>query len=355
MSDAAPGMPAKLAAELAAAFGAFEILSPTSFSFAGEPPVDAASAAARHLWAAPPAAAVETGSEGLLSKAIQATLYDRCYAHRLGEARVESAGPHAEDSVFARSLAEANASRERWDPGWVVYQWGQNGQAFVRKGDRERIAMPGAFISDALPGMTTQIGAAVRVRAPREALGLQPGYYFAFGETLDELAEQLSLVRFYFHCGADCAPDLLAALTRELNRFQVPFQVKAPLSPARYGRTDAIVLYAGARFFAIVARILAEVEESFALEPSVPLFTKRLWPGIGVAVEPGTGESFGSHRCRLAATGIVDAWLDGKRETPARLAAVAARFTAAGLDLARPYLGVGWVDLFAPPAPQLLP
>src|SRR6516164_392788 len=106
MSDAVPSMPAELAAELAAAFGAFEILSPTSFSFAGEPPVDAASAAARHLWAAPPAAAVETGSEGLLSKAIQATLYDRCYAHRLGEARVESAGPHAEASVFARSLAE---------------------------------------------------------------------------------------------------------------------------------------------------------------------------------------------------------------------------------------------------------
>src|SRR4029079_3201015 len=237
MSDALPGMPAELAAELAAAFGAFEIFGPTSFSFAGELPVDAALAAARPLWAAPPAVAVETGSEGLLSKAIQATLYDRCYARRLGEARVESAGPHAEDAAFARCLAEANASRERWDPGWVVCQWGQNGQAFVRKGDRERIAMPGAFISDALPGRTTQIGAIVRVRVPGEALGLQPGYYFAFDETLDELAEQLSLVRFYFHCGADFAPDLLAALTRELNRFQVPFQMKAPLSPALYVRT----------------------------------------------------------------------------------------------------------------------
>jgi len=73
-------MPAELAAELAAAFGAFEIFGPTSFSFAGELPVDAALAAARPLWAAPPAVAVETGSEGLLSKAIQATLYDRCYA-----------------------------------------------------------------------------------------------------------------------------------------------------------------------------------------------------------------------------------------------------------------------------------
>jgi hypothetical protein len=306
-------------------------------------------------WTGPGPAPPETSSTGPLVRSIQATLYDRCYSHRLDERRVQSDSPPTEDPAFAQRLAEANASRERWDPGWLVYQFGPNGQAFVRKGDRERLAMPGAFISDALPGMATQIGAGIRLRAPREALGVQPGYYFAFGETLDELADQLSLVRLYFHCGAEDAAGLLGALTRELNRFQVPFQLKAPMSPALYGRTDAIVAYVGARFFAIVARIVAAVRESVMLEPSVPLFTKPLWPGIGVAVEPGTGESFGSHRCRLAAEGIVDAWEKGTQAVAARLAAVAARFSAAGLDLARPYLGAGWVDLFAAPSTPPLP
>jgi hypothetical protein len=40
---------------------------------------------------------------------------------------------------------------------------------------------------------------------------------------------------------------------------------------------------------------------------------------------------------------------------PARLAAVAARFARVGLDLARPYLGQGGVDLFVPPPPTRLP
>jgi hypothetical protein len=356
MPEAAPGTPSGLEAELAAAFDAFEILSPTSFSFAGEPPVDAASAAAGPGWGAPGLAAPhEANTAELLQRAIQAALYDRCYSHRLGAARETSDSAPAEDPAFLRRLIEANAGRERWDPGWVVQQFGQNGQAYVRKGERERIAMPGAFISDAMPGMATQIGASLRLRAPREATGIQPGYYFAFGETLDEPAEQLSLVRLYFHCGAEEAPALLAALTSPLNRFQIPFQLKAPANPAFYGRTDAVVLYAGARYFFIVVQIIAAVRERVALDPSVPLFTKPLWPGIGVAVEPDTGESFGAHRCRLAAEGIVAAWGAGRQDTPGRLAAVAKRFAAAGLDLARPYLGPGWVDLFAPPAPPRLP
>jgi hypothetical protein len=261
----------------------------------------------------------------------------------------------AADPEFAHRLAKANASREHWDKGWVIHQLGPNGQVFVRKGDRERVAMPGAFISERLVGMAPQIGASVSIHAPRETFDMQPGYYFAFGETLDELADQLSLVRFYFHCGADSAVLLINGLTSALNRFQVPFQLKAPAVLTLYGRTDAIVLYIGARYFTITAMIVAQVRETVPLESNVPLFTKRLWPGIGVAVEPGSGESFGMHRCRLVAEGIVDAWREGSQDVPTRLATTAARFAAAGLDLTRPWLGPGGVDLFNLPEPPRLP
>ena len=346
-------MPAGLEAELTDALTAFNILTSFSFSFIGEPAIDVSAVSTAVGWTRAP---VEANPEQLLTRAIQTSLYDRCYAHRLGDALVRPDRQlQVDDTDFGHGLAEANASRERWDPDWMIYQLGANGQVFVRKGERERIAMPGAFISDFVFGQSLQIGASVKLRAPREAMGIQPGYYFAFGETLDEPAEQLSLVRFYFHCAAENAASLFAALSSGLNRFQVPFQLKAPIDPAVYDRTDAVVLYVGARFFDITARIVSSLPERELLAPSTPLFTKQLWPGIGVAVEPGTGESFGSHRCRLCAEGIVDAWRDGKQDAFARLAAVTARFAAAGLDIARPYLGAGWVDLFSLPSSPGLP
>jgi hypothetical protein len=327
--------------ELIGVLEKFDIRSPAAFSFDGEPESDV-----RSFQAAPGLGAPAQGDD-MLVKAIQAVLYDRCYARRIprGSAVGATQAP-APDIEFARRLAAANAGRERWDRGWIIHQFGPNGQAFVRKGDRERVAVPGAFIFDAAPGMTPQIGSSVSVRAPSETYDAQPGYYFAFGETLDELADNLSLTRLYFHCGAKDAALLVSELTGALNRFQTPFQFKTPTAPALYGRTDAAVLYVGARYFPITVRIVAFVREKVRLEATTPFFTKTLWPGVGAAVEPGTGESFGSHRCRLTAEGIVDAWRRGEQGAPGRYAATQARFAAAGLDLKRPWLGPGGVDPF---------
>jgi hypothetical protein len=139
-------------------------------------------------------------------------------------------------------------------------------------------------------------------------------------------------------------------LTAALNRYQTPFQLKTPAEPALYGRTDALVLYVGARYFPIAARIVEGLVSRISLEITTPLFAKRLWPGVGAAVDPGSGESFGSHRCRLAAQGIVNAWRrDGSQDTPSRLSAVASCFAAARLNLERPWLGPGMADPFVAP------
>jgi HopA1 effector protein family len=353
VDEAGRDIPAELPGQLDAVFSAFTILSPVSFSFGREPPVDVRMTPHALGWAgvAQPGWA-EPGDP--LVKGIQATFYERCYARRLSGPEEQPARASASDPDFARRLAEANLSRERWDKGWVIHGLGTNGQAFVRKGDRERAAIPGAFISEAVVGMAPQIGASVSIRAPRETLDAQPGYYFAFGETLDELADQLSLVRLYFHCGAEVAILLLNRLSRSLNEFQTPFQLKMPTAPALYQRDDTVVLYVGVRYFPIAARIIALARNEISLADPAPLFTKRLWRGVGAAVDPGTGESFGMHRCRLAAEGIVDAWRNGSQDLAARHTAVAARFAAAGLDVARPHLGPSGVDPFDLPQPALL-
>jgi hypothetical protein len=345
---------AEPAADLAAALSAFAILSPAAFSFGGEPTIDVRMMLP--AWdSTATASPVPTEPAEQLVKAIQATFYDRCYSRRLSGAESQPIGAPATDPDFLRRLVEANASREHWEKGWVIHGLGANGQVFVHKGDRERPTMPGAFISDSVLAMAPRVGESVSIRAPREALNVQPNYYFAFGETLDEPSNQLSLARLYFHCGADAAVLLLERLSRQLNVFQTPFQLKMPTAPILFGRTDAAVLYIGVRYFPIAAQIIALARDGISLADPVPLFTKRLWRGVGVAMDSGTGESFGMHRCRLAAEGIVNAWRAGSKDPSARQTAVAARFAAAGLDLARPYLGPGGVDPFELPRPADLP
>jgi hypothetical protein len=286
-----------------------------------------------------------------LVRAIRDVFYDRFYARR------PAAGPEAlvPDPEFARRLASADNGRGGWEKGWVIQQIGPNGQVFVRKGDRERAAMPGNFVLETDADMAAGIGADVSLRVRSGTFKGQPGYYFAFGETLDELAGQLSLVRLYFHCDAEAAIQLFGDLSSSLNGFQIPFQLKAPAMPALYGRTDTVVLYIAVRYFPIAARIVAGLREQLQLAPTVPLFTRRLWPGIGAAVEPGTNESFGMHRSRLVAEGIADAWRAGAQDMSARLAAISDRFSAAGLNVARPWLGAGMTDPFDIPAPARLP
>ena len=362
MSEAAPRASTDWCQDLAAALEKFTIRSPTAFTFGDESPIDVRTLQMSAGWGGvmPQASMAGGGNVDPLVGAVQAKLYDRCYARRSGnqaatptQSKVPS---QISDPDFARRLVAANAGHERWDKGWAIHQFGPSGQAFVRRGDRERVAMPGAFIFDAIPGMAPQIGATVSLRVPHDTFDAQPGYYFAFGDALDELADQLNLVRLYFNCSPESAVLLMGELTTALNRFQTPFQLKTPAAPAFYGRTDAAVLYIGARYFPITARIVASVLSRVPVVTATPLFTKRLWPGVGAAVEPGSGESFGSHRCRLTAEGIVDAWgQGGAQETPKRMAAVAARFAAVGLDLQRPWLGPGGVDPFTIPSPARLP
>jgi lantibiotic modifying enzyme len=86
------------------------------------------------------------------------------------------------------------------------------------------------------------------------------------------------------------------------------------------------------------------------LSRPVPMFTRRLAPGIAIADNPPGGESFGVSRMRLVAEGLADAWRNGPASPTARLRAVTKRFRSAGLDLRRPWLNPGNVEIVLPPA-----
>ena len=87
--------------------------------------------------------------------------------------------------------------------------------------------------------------------------------------------------------------------------------------------------------------LVGEIRRRTAAEmrEAVPALTLPLAPGLAFAEDPGGGESYGSHRCRLIVEAVLEAWREGENTLEGRLARVAEAFRRKGLDIARPYLG----------------
>lgn len=341
-------LPDALRVRLDALFDALTPASPTSFRFAGAGDIDLASAAPER----PGGDVAHALAERMLP-----LVYTQAYARpwRGGElVQPESAPapaafvPFAPGAAFLASLSAAHRGQTRMDAGWRIYQLGTNGAVHVQKGEVCRLVPPGEYVFTGGPGRAPGVGDVVELLVLRDAQLLQPGFYFVFGETVGSEFDEAHLARLYFHMRPEGMPWLVEMLSGELNRYAVPFRFKCLSTPAAYARTDAAVLYVARRFLDITLRVLAAHSDGLQarLQPSVPLFTKELLPGLGAADEPGTGESFGQSRCRLVCLGIVDAWLRGLHTREARLQAVSERFSLLGLSLARPYLNEGMEDSY---------
>lgn len=315
---------------LAGVVGAAEVVSPAGFRLAGR------------FFGTPPGAPQQPDG-GALLPLLQAALYEHCYAHPFrGALHVPPALPPPDDDLVP-SLAAAHPGRERWEGGWQVVQALPTGQVVARRHGATRFLWPGEFLSHAGPGMPPRAGGAVSVWVPRDSATVQPGFYFAFGETPGDPLDDAGLVRFYWAVRDTGAAALLRALVGALNRFGVPFRFKCLSRRSAYPRTDAAVLYAGRRYFHLAAELALELHGGLAahLGAETPLFTRRLAPGLAFAEDPATGESFGMHRCALLAEGLLSAFFQGARSPEERLREVEAAFRRRGVELERPHLNPG--------------
>jgi hypothetical protein len=298
---------------------------------------------------APPALPGVTPIADPLVAQLQHLLYDWCYCRRFGAALPNPASASVTEPEFLTALTAANAGREHWDAGWRILQTLPSGQIATVKGAATRMVWPGEFLAHGPPGLPPTAGAEISLFAPRESRVMQPGFYFVFGETLADQEEEMSLVRFYWHITAAGAAPLVAALTRTLNRYGIPFRFKCLSMAQLYDRTDPAVLYLAKRYYRIAAEVLPAAYENVHpfLRADTPLFSKPLAAGLGFAENPKSGESFGMNRCRLAAEAICNAHAHGIDAADARLSDIAAAFEAAGLSLDRPYLNPGSADHYA--------
>lgn len=189
-------------------------------------------------------------------------------------------------------------------------------------------------------------GSAVRVYVPRESRAMQPGYYFAFGETLADSSDEFSIVRFYWNVATEGAAQLLQLISGQLNRWELPFRFKTGVQPGMLARRDSAVLYVPRRSAPFTHELVLEIRRAMQplLRMEVPLFTLRLAPGVAFAEDPGTQESFGMSRCRMLAQGVWLAHEKGARLPEERLAFVEQHFRTEGISLERPWLNPGSAD-----------
>ena len=323
--------------ELAFILDAVAILSPSSFTFCGQP--------SSGLTMPMAGLQLPPGTPPLMHE-LTGQLYQHCFSNRFTGQIVKTEPRPESDGVWLESLARANQSRDRWEDGWQVLQGMSNGQFIARRGGTTRTLSPGEFVNLSGSGMYLPPGSAVRVYVPRESRAIQPGYYFAFGETLADSSDEFSMVRFYWNVAAEGAAQLLQLVSGELNRWQVPFRFKTGVQPGMLARRDSAVLYVPRRSAPITHELVLEickrVEPPLRLE--VPLFSLRLAPGLAFAEDPGTQESFGMARCRMLAQGIWLAHEKGARLPEERLAFVEQHFRSEGISLQRPWLNPGSAD-----------
>jgi HopA1 effector protein family len=321
------------------AIAALVLLSPTSFTWFGRP-----------VGVLP--ASVETAMDpesarAYLLHSMQVQLYADLYCRGFASPSVDSPshGLARRPEPFVETLAASNTGRGSREPGWKVVSASAEQVVVERHGLKLWIA-PGDVVD--LDGEGLHPDARVHVRLPNELRKLSPGFYMALGDAGFETEQPTAIVRFYWHLASTSAPRLIHALTSRLNKARLPFRVKVVNDPARYTRCDAGVLYVHGSDYEATARAVRATYNELAggLRRATPAFAKPLAPGLAVAEDPGTGDSFGMHRARLLAEGIVDAHEQGRGDGADAIDTVAARFAQDGIDLDAPYLNPGSTDRY---------
>ncbi len=283
------------------------------------------------------------------AQGLQNALYAICYTREFsGTIEPSPAYSGHVDLDWIEMVSAANASQERWEEGWQVQQFLPSGEIYAQKGAVQRAFWPGEFVRRGDYGGPPKQGTPIAVILPRESRSVQPGFYFAFGETPCTADDEWPTVRFYWNVNQEGAAPLMNKLTGALNQYHVPFRFKIVSNPALVERNDTAVLYVGRRYYRIAAEIALETRTQVAggMKEAVPLFTLPLAAGLAFAEDPGNSESFGMSRCRLLAEGLRQAFTEGFTNTADRLACVAQHFAASGTSLERPYLNSAAVQSY---------
>jgi hypothetical protein len=237
-------------------------------------------------------------------------------------------GSSVSRSGFAAALSAANCGQGYLDDGWQVRGIDERGVMVAKNGLELTVHVT------ELAGVPV-VGERAAMRLPKELFAISPGFYLARADRPMDTGPSGRVVRLYWNLRADGAVPFVGAVTRLLNSAGVAFQLKVLNDPGAFSRCDAGVIYLARDDYPESADLMLALHAELGgfLSPRTPVFTAELAPGVGFAEDPGTGESFGEHRCRLLAEALVWSHESGWMDDAARVVAVEERFARAGIAL----------------------
>lgn len=272
---------------------------------------------------------------GYLTEALAEHLYTYFYIKgHASPMHWEAPAPGNGSASLIDGLRRRNAGGGSWEGGWQVRSSPGGGEpADVR---RQRDGVQFSVLDERLVRRDA-------LRIPKELLSRSPGHYLALSDV--PIPSGSPIVRVYWNCTARGALDLMGELTTGLIDAGIPYQLKVLDDPAAFDRCDAAVLYLAAGTFLAAHPHLDRAHRLLADDrrARVPVFTKAIGIGVGIAEDTDEGRSFGMHRCRVLAEALV-ASAKGRRSD--RLTLVYDHFVGQGISLDAPYLRPGSVDSY---------
>ncbi|TVP63782.1 MAG: hypothetical protein EA343_06870 [Nodularia sp. (in: Bacteria)] len=258
------------------------------------------------------------------------------------------------DWEFYARLHESNSGQGYFDPGWQVLKLEIDGDLVVTKGGLKLHINRDRHLQ--LEEQSANLGDIVAIRLPRNLI--QNGFYVAVGNagtnSHKKAENQTQLVRVYFNLAPEGAPAVMKNLTQHLNAASIFFSFKLLYNPADYTRFDSGVLYFERSHYETMRQVIQTVytQERSHFQREIPLFTKFLAPGLGLAEEPNhqfsEQESFGMHRCQIVSNGLLTAQQLGDESEDTRINLILEEFSALGIKLAHPYLNANSEDIYTP-------
>jgi hypothetical protein len=258
------------------------------------------------------------------------------------------------DIELFQKLHENNHGDGYFDPGWLVKKQESDRTLAVTKGKLTVHIHPEVHLMD-VQG-TANVGDVVSIKMTKNCI--QDGFYIAVGNAglipINSTEEGYTTVRMYFNITPDGAVALMNDLTQQLNKQEILFSFKTPYNYSSYKRFDAGVLYFRKGDYQCVHPIIQNIyiKNKVYFRNNVPLFTKPLAPGVGLAEEPNykfdSYESFGTNRCQVVANGLLLAQQQNQTSVEKKLSLILQQFAQLGIDLRYPYLNHASSDIYTP-------
>jgi hypothetical protein len=175
-----------------------------------------------------------------------------------------------------------------------------NNEVVLLKGSKARWVSGGQYIETRIAKDSGWIF--LESNDPTHEFGaVSRAFNWVFGRHVSD-GDDRGIVRFYFNLKPTktAAVCLVREIQNGFNLHEIPFTLKFIADPEKYNRADSAVLYTDHRYLTMTAILLQSIYQELCrnqvLRPEIPLFTRELAPGLGVADEPDSGTSFGLDR-----------------------------------------------------------